>query len=134
VGKALGKELIQGVEFHELNAGLIEYFFSRDAFESFVKHALSARIPVAIGVVQKVVLGVEKTIIDAPCITTQPVERLARANRKPQSGAHFVKEAQSIPVIIVTYWDAIVGESVNFFNFKAGTIKSPDYSPTTGST
>ena len=66
-------ELIQGVEFHKLDACLVEYLFSRYFLEDGFKHALGARIAIASRVAKEFVLCIEQAVIDAPRVKAHTV-------------------------------------------------------------
>ena len=113
IGNYHRQQLVQGVDLHELDAGLGEDFRLRNPLEGFFQHAIGAGVAVVIGLAQQGTILVQQGKIHAPGIECQAFQgKLLCRNRN--SVLDLVPQAGHIPMQAGGVVHRLVGKTVGF--------------------
>ena len=120
-----GKELVEGVDLHELQAGGREDVGPRHHLFRSREHPASAGVAVADGIGQQGVVRPKKREVDAPGINADGRNRCAVAGRRrPQAADNFVPEAGQIPDELARHGHGAVLEPVEFLQLEDPAVEA----------
>ena len=131
LGRSLrGRQLVDGVDGHELCAGPAVEPRLRDDPVNLIYSAGRPRVPVVVGIAEKPPPGVQKAVVDAPPVDAHTADGGRQANRPPQAFHDFVVQSQHVPVKAVGERDRVVREPVCLFEFeRTGTDAADHHTP-----
>jgi hypothetical protein len=125
--------LIQGVDLHELNAGLFEYVFAGNLLEEGIEHAVGAFVAIVNGVLEEVPAGVKQAEVNAPCVNREGAYGvLALSGGEPFS--ELAVEMKKIPVKVTLKLSGAIPEAVDFVKVKLLVFDMPGYGSSAGGT
>ena len=118
-----GEQLVERVQFHELQAGFCENLGAWHAAKGLLQHPPRAGIAIMPVHPQQLAPRVEQNVIDAPSIDTNGDNGFAEFLRgQAKAGLNFPPETEHIPAQRIGNNHAAVGKTVNFFEPEAAAI------------
>ena len=128
-----GKQLIERVQLHELQAGGREDLVAGHDRLGGSEHSLGTGIAVADGIGQQRAVGRQEGEVNAPGIDADAPHRAAMADcGGPQAGDHLLPQPHQIPDEFAPHRDRSVLEAVNLFQFQQPAVESPRHDPPAG--
>ena len=88
-----GKQLVEGVDLHELDAGLREDLLAGHAFEGLLQHAVCPIVAVVVGVADQSALPIEQAEVDAPGIQADARKRPELAGQRDRALGFHPRDA-----------------------------------------
>ncbi len=128
VGLIHRDELIQRIDFHELQAGLSKNLIPGNSLKSLLKHAQRSAIAIMISLPQHFASFREEHKIDSPGIDSDGNNVLAETGcRFGESRLDFGPQAKQVPPHCVGDMDRAVGESVQLLQTDLFPIKQTSH-------
>ena len=123
-GQLHGVQLVQRIDLHELNAGILEHLLARNALEDLFHHAVVPGIAIVPGLLHELAIGAEKAEIHAPGIHADTVQRqIPLAHGHVQTVADLLPETLRVPAQRITVSYRGIGEAVQFVDLQLSVGK-----------
>ena len=130
VGVAHGQELVERIELHELQARGREDLRAGHRRLGLREHSAGARIAIADGLAEQLVVGTEKGEIDAPGIDADARHvRAVPTSREPQPLHHFLPQPRQIPDEPAAERHRPVLEPMNLLEFEQPPVERAGHHP-----
>ena len=123
-GQFHGVQLVQRVELHELDAGVIEHLAARHHREQAFRDPVGARIAVMAGRIHQRPVAAQQPEIHTPRVDADTGDlEFALAAGDGESVDDLVKQAEAIPIESGGQMDGCVRKPVEFFEFQASLFE-----------
>ena len=127
VSRLCGKELVQGIDGHELNPSRAVDLLLRYFSKYFLHHAMGASIPIVIRIMKQLTPFPEQRVIHAPCVDADG--RQFHVLYASQRLAHFQPESGDVPVQRASVFDRLVAKAMDFFRRQNSRLQVRENSP-----